>query len=683
MIPETDKHKQTSTDNKPQFAGPAKPRSKGKNLIIALILLLVVVVGAMATKSKLTGPDQATKSTYIAQRGDLSITVTEGGSIRSKKSTNYTCEVERRGGELNILNIVPAGTYVTQDDVDKGMVLIELDSSSLKEALTREKMELTSDQESMTSAVEAFDIQKRQNESNVASDKLKRRFALLALQKYLGNSLAKEMTQKVEAITSLTDHVAPFLQNVRQDPNVLNGSAAGQELKSLNDSIVLAEGNLKTAQATLAGTEQLHKADYVSALDLKRDQLTVVNRKFSLENSIVNRDLFLRYDFPKNTEQFLSDYIEAGRQLERTYAQCRSMVAQAQARLSSAEENLSSQKRRVEWYEEQIAKCTIKARAPGLVIYGTGGSGDAYSAMRRRGGGGGGGSGVIAAGESVYQGQTLISMPDTVSMVAEISVHETEVDKVRPGQPTQIVMDAFPDKILDGEVIEVAPLPDQQRGFMNPDLKVYTTLISINGTHDFLRTRMSCKVEIFVREINEVILVPIQVVANRGGRKVLFILNKGNIEERVVKTGAFNDSFVQIIEGLQENEEVLLNPPLFTESRESPSSKRPRSNKKTDGDDQDKSKKDFPDTEPEPEQTDSTPENATGDRRGSGRSGRPGTGGRPQMTDEMKEQMKKWGEMSEEEKAKMRQSFGQRGRPGADNPAKPEQSTPEKSTPIE
>ena len=80
-------------------------------------------------------------------------------------------------------------------------------------------------------------------------------------------------------------------------------------------------------------------------------------------------------------------------------------------------------------------------------------------------------------------------MPDTAAMVAEVGVHETEVDKIRAGQPAQIVMDAFPDKILSGRVLEVAPLPDQQRGWMNPDLKVYKTLVAIDGKHDFLKNQ--------------------------------------------------------------------------------------------------------------------------------------------------------------------------------------------------
>ncbi|MBA7703314.1 hypothetical protein ES703_112096 [subsurface metagenome] len=40
--------------------------------------------------------------------------------------------------------------------------------------------------------------------------------------------------------------------------------------------------------------------------------------------------------------------------------------------------------------------------------------------------------------------------------------------------------------------------------------------------------------------------------------------SKGH-QERVVRTGLFNDTFVEIIEGLEAGEEVMLNPPLFSE----------------------------------------------------------------------------------------------------------------------
>jgi HlyD family secretion protein len=539
--------------------------SRKKLLWLVLILIpTVITVTIVIAASRKTSVASTNTGTFTVRKGDLSIIVTEGGSIRAHNSLQYKCQVERRrdASEVTILSIVPAGTYVTQEDVDNGMVLVELDSSVLEDRLVQERMSLSSNQESVTSAREAYDIQIIDNESDIANSELDVRFALLELQKYLGAELAQKLTGDVNESSNLSVQIAPLIENVNNDPNVLAGTKSWQDIKDLQDQIILAEGNLKTAQDTYAGTLKLHDANYVSDLELDRDRLTVVNRQFQADSAKVSLDLFMRYDLPKTTEDLLSIYIEARRQLQRTHAQCRSRLAQAKARLSNAETTYKEQEEQVKEIEQQIKYCIIRAKAPGLVVYGAGDSSDMFRAMRGRGMS----SGIISEGEVVTEGQVIISMPDTAAMVAEISVHETEVDKVRPGQPATIVMDAFPDKILQGNVIEVDPLPDQQRGWLNPDLKVYETLVKINGSHDFLKSRMSCKVKILVRQLNDVLMVPIQVVSNRRGSKVCYVMTSLGPQERKVQTGEFNDTFVQILDGLEEGEEVLLNPPFITEA---------------------------------------------------------------------------------------------------------------------
>lgn len=527
-------------------------------IVVVLVIAVLGAAGLMAARSTRRKIDVSTEGgTIVAQRGNLMVTVTEGGTVRARNSIQYMCQVEEKVGAVKILEIVPAGTYITQEDVDNGKVLIKLNSAGLEDQLVREQMELSTRRQGATAAREAYDIQGIQNESTIARDKLAVRFALLDLQKYLGATLAYELVKDVDAIDSLTDHVAPIIAQAQTDPNILAGSQAAQELKSLQDSIVVAQGSSKNAQATLVGTEQLHNADYVSDLQLDQDKLTVVNRQFAEQNATVSLDLFMRYDFPKNAEQHLSTYIEAGRTLKRTYAQCRAELAQKQASLSDAELTYRHQDKVVKDFIQQIEFCTIRARAPGLVIYGSGEMEAEWEAMRGRG--------IISKGETVYEGLTLLSMPDTAEMVAQIGVHETDVDKVRPGQPAEIVMDAFPDQILQGEVIEVASMPDQGRSWLNPDLKLYETLVKINGNTDHLKMSMSCKVQILVQRAEDVVMVPIQVVSNRGGKKVCYVKTPRGVEEREVHTGAFNDTFTEITEGLQPGEEVLLNPPTFTE----------------------------------------------------------------------------------------------------------------------
>ncbi|MBE3144639.1 MAG: hypothetical protein IMZ61_12075, partial [Planctomycetes bacterium] len=95
----------------------------------------------------------------------------------------------------------------------------------------------------------------------------------------------------------------------------------------------------------------------------------------------------------------------------------------------------------------------------------------------------------------------------------------------------------------------------------------YTTQVSIEGTHNFLKPGMSARVEVYVDYAPNALVVPVQVVANRSGKKVCFAVNSGKSVEKEVKTGLFNDTWVQILEGLNEGEEVMLNPPRINETK--------------------------------------------------------------------------------------------------------------------
>lgn len=136
---------------------------------------------------------------------------------------------------------------------------------------------------------------------------------------------------------------------------------------------------------------------------------------------------------------------------------------------------------------------------------------------------------------------------------------------MRPGQRATITTEAFPDKTMHGKVLSVAPLPDSQRGYLSPDVKVYITKVSIEGSPGFLRPGMSAKAEILVEQLEDVVIVPVQVVANRAGRKVCYIGTDRGPEEREVQTEAFNDTFVEIVSGVEVGENVLLIPPRVLE----------------------------------------------------------------------------------------------------------------------
>jgi len=530
-----------------QQGNQAKTGKSRQLWIVGFVLLFGLGAVVFAGWIRKPSSDDADRvaNTFTVRIDDLTITVTESGSIKAQESTDVMCEVEGRGVE--IADIIPEGTVITQEDVDNGKIICQLNASDLKDTYNRELIDFSSAQANYLEAQEAHLIQKKQNESDIAASQLAVEFGLMDLQNYLGETASKKLIDQMARDPNTTIDMAGILTFL-EDPNG-EGGGAKQTLKELNDSIILAEQRLTQAQSELESTMKLFKANYAPQIEVRQKELAVNSYRVQHEQAADALDLFKRYDFPKQTKQLLSDYHEAHRELDRTLARTRSRLAQTQAKLESSKARFDLQQEHVTKLERQIAACTIRAPAPGIAIYGT--SADWY--QRRED--------PIEIGDMVRKGQKIFTIPNSDLMGVELRVHEASVNMVDPGQSVEVTVEALPDLVFHGKVISVAPLPDPQHGWLDPGVKVYTTQVSINGKHDVLKPGMSAKVKIFVEQLDDIKIVPVQVVANRAGKKVCYLVHDDDVEQRDVQTGLFNDTFVEITKGLEVGEKVLLVPP--------------------------------------------------------------------------------------------------------------------------
>jgi len=529
------------------------PTGKGKRFwVIGTVLLIVsaafVLLGWMRTPA--AADANKVTSTFTVRTDDLTITVTESGSIRAQESTDVECEVEGRG--IEIASIVPEGTLITPEDVAQGKILCELNASELKDLYNREQIDFSAARAAYLEAQQAHLIQKKQNESDIARAHLAVEFGLMDLQNYLGETASARLIDQLKGDPNAQIDMAATLAFL-EDPNG-EGGGAKQKLKELNDAIILSEEKLTQAQRELESTEKLFQANYAPEIEVRQKTLAVNSYKIQHEQASDALALYKRYDFPKQTKQLLSDYYEAQRELERTLARTVSRLAQTQVKVESTEASFNLQQEHVAKLEREIAACTIRATSPGIVIYST--SADWYS--RRED--------PIEVGDMVRKGQKIFTIPNSSLMGVELRVHESSVNKVLPGQPATITVEAFPDMEFHGKVLKVSPLPDPQHGWFDPGVKVYTTQVAIEGTHEILKPGMSAKVDILVDELYDVKIVPVHVVANRAGKKVCYVATAGDPEEREVQTGAFNNTFVEIVSGLEVGENVLLSLPRMAGS---------------------------------------------------------------------------------------------------------------------
>ncbi|MBN1899871.1 efflux RND transporter periplasmic adaptor subunit, partial [Candidatus Sumerlaeota bacterium] len=168
----------------------------------------------------------------------------------------------------------------------------------------------------------------------------------------------------------------------------------------------------------------------------------------------------------------------------------------------------------------------------------------------------------LAEGQEIRERQELIFLPTADTMTAEVKIHESSLKKIKPGLPVNIRIDALPGRLFTGKVTKIAPLPDSQSMWLNPDLKVFSTLIDIDQDGSEMRTGMSCKAEIIIETLKDVLYVPVQAVIRKGDQAYAYVANGKQLEARPITIGLDNNSMAHVIDGLKEGEDVVLTPPL-------------------------------------------------------------------------------------------------------------------------
>jgi HlyD family secretion protein len=145
---------------------------------------------------------------------------------------------------------------------------------------------------------------------------------------------------------------------------------------------------------------------------------------------------------------------------------------------------------------------------------------------------------------------------------------EADSSKVREGLPVRITVDALPGVAFSGTLGKIGVLPEANRSWMNPDLKVYVCEVYFSDTAEGLRPGMNCQAEVMIEEYDKAIYVPIQCVTRLEGKTVAYVMNRHKPEPRTVEAGYDNNRMIHIKAGLTPGEQVLLAPPLSDKGKE-------------------------------------------------------------------------------------------------------------------
>ena len=492
---------------------PTNPSKKRKTRrYLWLISIIVVAAGglfaASVGRSLEKGSLPTDQPVFDVVKGPLTISVTESGTIKAKEQVILKSEVE---GRTTILTLVPEGTVVK-----KGDLLVELDASQLIDTRVDQQIKVQNAEAAYIRARENLEVVKNQAASDVEKASLELLFA-------------------------------------SQDLNNFRAGEFPKMVMEADSKITLASETLYKATEELRWSQILFGEKYLSQTKLQEDELAAHRAKVDLELAEADLGLLTDYTYGRNLKQLESDEFQARMALERSERKAKADVIDASADLWAKESEYGRQKDKLKKFGEQIAKAKIHAPTDGLVIYAT----SARGGFR-------GNQEPLAEGQEVPERTELIYLPTTSSVKAEIKIHESSLDKVTLGLPARVTVLSVPGRVFTGHVARISPLPDAQSMWMNPDLKVYTTEVYLDGDGSDLKTGMSCSAEILVDRYQEAVYVPVQAVVRVKGKPTVFVYSQKEkaFQPREVETGLDNNRMVRIASGLDPGEKVMLTPPL-------------------------------------------------------------------------------------------------------------------------
>jgi HlyD family secretion protein len=481
---------------------------KNKRYMIGIVgAAVILAAGAIVYRQAKAKGDEKVEAVFTVHSGPLTIHVSESGTIKAREQIIIKNEVE---GRTSIIYLIPEGTRVK-----KGDLLVELDASALNDLKVDQDIRVQNTEALFINAQENLAVVQNQAQSDVDLATLTLSFAEQDLKKYLEG----------------------------EHPS---------ELKKSDADITLAEEELTRARETLKWSKTLFEEKYISQTELQADQLAETKKSLDLELAKNNRDLLTKFTSLRKVAQLESDVRQAKMAMERITRKAKANVVQAQTDLRAKQAEYDRQQSKLKKIETQISKTKIYAPANGLAIYAT----------SARSGGFHGSTEPLDEGQEVHERQELIYLPTANESKAEVAIHEANMQKIHIGLPAVITVDSLQGQSFRGEVTHIAPLPDAQSVWMNPDLKVFTTEINMDGSNEELRTGMSCQAEIIVETHDDVFYVPIQAVIRVEGVPTVYVREKTGWQPRSIKTGLDNNVMIHVQEGLNEGDVVLLTPPL-------------------------------------------------------------------------------------------------------------------------
>jgi len=472
----------------------------------ALIVLVVLLAGGglWAASNWLFRAEAdtsvAARGVHVARRGDLRITIEERGTLKTLKSAEIRAEIPGK-----VATMVEEGATVK-----KGDVLVTLDKTDVERQIEQLESQVLSLQAELKSAETEEEIQRAQNQTDIDKAELNLRVAKADLEKYTESDVA----------------------NTRRKHEI---------------GIEEAETTLRRAKDQLEASAQLLEEKFVTESQHEEAILKVKQAENQLLTKKMEYDAWKKYEEPIDLDKKQAAVTEAESGLVRTRQRAEAQMESRHAQTVQKRTALERTRDQLKREQEKVAQHELIAPTDGTVLYGT--PDRPWESEN------------IKVGAQVWPNFVLMTLPDPSEMAVTVDIHEADIGKLKKGMTAYVSTETVPDTIFEGQIYDIARVPNAGRRWGSDNVKRFKVDIRIVGATDKLRPGTSADVQILVGERKDVLTVPVQSVFAREGEYFCWKMVDGRPTATTVVPGVSNTSWVEITSGLSEGDEVLLYSP--------------------------------------------------------------------------------------------------------------------------
>lgn len=300
---------------------------------------------------------------------------------------------------------------------------------------------------------------------------------------------------KTDALLQM-NQAAAAVEMAELNLKIMSGTAYEQQILQLKSAVASAEINYNDAKTNVETVKTLYEAGAESKFNYDRAMSQLELAKQQYETAKANLELIEQKSHAESVE-----------------------TAQAQLNQAKAAYDIA---------KNAVDNMSVKSPISGVV-----------SAMN------------VKVGEYVSTASPSFIIIDDSSYIIEVNVNDEVIGKIQVGDKVNVSIGSISEGTMTGTVTAAAPSADIAK-------QTFLVKVTLENPPSTIKGGMFAQVQFIVDKAENCTLVPLASVIEEEGKKYVFVVNGDKAIKKEVVTGIFNDNEIQIIDGLNQGEKVVI-----------------------------------------------------------------------------------------------------------------------------